>query len=78
MHVKSHGGSCDVWTLENFLFSSFWLIYKWMFVTFGKHLHLDRKKLYECELLWNRIVKGMEIFVLKSFGVVHVKFMVGE
>jgi hypothetical protein len=49
-----------------------------MFVTFGKHLHLDRKKLYECELLWNRIVKGMEIFVLKSFGVVHVKFMVGE
>ncbi len=44
-----------------------------------KHLHFDIKKLlYECEILWNKIVKGREIFVLKGFGVVHVKFMIGN
>ncbi len=39
-----------------------------------KHFHFDRKKLYECEGLWNRIVKGVKIFILKGFGVIHVKF----
>jgi hypothetical protein len=34
--------------------------------------------LYECKVSWNRIVKGIEIFVLKGFGVVYVKSMVGE
>jgi len=49
-----------------------------MFVTF-ENLHFGRKKLlYECEILWNRTMKGEEIFVLKSFSVVHVNFMVGE
>jgi hypothetical protein len=43
-----------------------------------KDLHFDKKKLYGCEVLWNIMMKGWEIFVLKSFGVVHVKFMVGE
>ncbi len=40
---------------------------------------LDRNKLwYECKFSWNKIVKRIEIFVLKGFGVVYVKFMVGE
>ncbi len=40
---------------------------------------LDRNKLlYEYKVSWNRIVKRIEILVLKSFGVVYVKFMVGE
>jgi hypothetical protein len=44
-----------------------------------KHLHFDKKKLlYECEVSCNRIMKGGEIFVLKGFGVLHVKFMVRE
>ncbi len=50
-----------------------------MFVTFGKHFHLDRKRLlFECEVLLNRIVKGVKIFVLKGFDIVHVKVMGGE
>jgi hypothetical protein len=41
---------------------SFWLVYKWVFVTFGNTFILDRKKLlYECEVLWNKIMKGVEI-----------------
>jgi hypothetical protein len=35
------------------------------------------KLLYECKVSWNRIVKGIEILVLKGFGVVYVYFMVG-
>jgi hypothetical protein len=32
----------------------------------------ENKFLYECKVLWNRIVKGVEILVLKSFGIVYV------
>jgi hypothetical protein len=40
---------------------------------------LDRNKLlYECKVSWNRIVKIIEILVLKGFGVVYVKSMVGK
>jgi hypothetical protein len=40
---------------------------------------LDKNKLlYECEVSWNEIVKGIKILVLKGFGVVYVKSMVGE
>ncbi len=40
---------------------------------------LDRNKLlYEPKVSWNRIVKGIDIFVLKGFGVVYVKFMIRE
>jgi hypothetical protein len=39
---------------------------------------IDKNKLYECKVSWNRIVKGIEIFVLKGFGVVYVKSMVGK
>ncbi len=39
----------------------------------------DRNELlYECKVSWNRIVKGIEILVLKGFGVVYIKFMVGK
>jgi hypothetical protein len=34
--------------------------------------------LYECKILWNRIMKGIEIFVLKGFGIIYVKSMVGK
>jgi hypothetical protein len=38
-----------------------------------KTFSFDKKKLlYECKVLWNRIVKGNEIVVLKGFGVVYV------
>jgi hypothetical protein len=44
-----------------------------------KHLHFYKKKLlHECKFVYNRIMKGVEIFVLKGFGVVHIKFMIGE
>ncbi len=40
---------------------------------------LDRNKLlYEYKISWNKIVKRIEIFVLKGFGIVYVKSMVGK
>jgi hypothetical protein len=36
------------------------------------------KLLYEYKLSWNKIVKGIENLVLKSFGVVYLKSIVGE
>jgi hypothetical protein len=39
-------------------------------VTFGK-LSLVRNKLYECNVSWNKIVKGIEILVLKGFDIVY-------
>jgi hypothetical protein len=36
------------------------------------------KLLYEYKVSWNRIVKKIEISILKGFGVVYVKFMVRE
>ncbi len=42
-------------------------------------LSFDRNKLlYECKVSWNIIVKEIEILVLKGFGVIYVKFMVGK
>jgi hypothetical protein len=38
----------------------------------------DRNKLYECNVSWNIIVKGIKIFVLKGFGVVYLKSIVGD
>jgi hypothetical protein len=39
---------------------------------------LEKKQLYEYKVSLNIIVKGIEILVLKGFGVVYVKFMVRE
>jgi hypothetical protein len=36
------------------------------------------KLLYECKVSWNKIVKGINILVLKGFGIIYGKFMVGE
>jgi hypothetical protein len=47
-----------------------------MFVTFGTPSFNINKLLYKCEILSNRIVTGIEILILKSFGVVYVEFMV--
>jgi hypothetical protein len=42
-------------------------------------LSFDRNKLlYECKVLWNKIMKGIDILVLKGFDIVYVKSMVGE
>jgi hypothetical protein len=60
---------------------SFWSICKWVFVTFGNTFIFDENKLlYECKVLWNRIVKRIEILVFKGFGKIYdyVKYMVGE
>jgi hypothetical protein len=40
----------------------------------------DNKLLYECNVLWNRIVKGIEILVFKSFdkGYDCMKYMIAE
>jgi hypothetical protein len=46
-----------------------------------RHPHLMKTSgWYECKFSWDRIMKGIEIFVLKSFGIVYVcvKSMVGE
>jgi hypothetical protein len=32
--------------------------------------------MYECKTPWNKIMKGIEILVLKGFGIVYVKSMV--
>ncbi len=48
-------------------------------VTFGKTPSLDENKLlYKCKVLWNKIVKGIEILIFKGFGKVYdsVKYMV--
>jgi hypothetical protein len=40
---------------------------------------LDKNKLlYECKVLWNKIVKGIDISILKGFGVIYMKSMVRE
>jgi hypothetical protein len=40
---------------------------------------LDKNKLlYECKVSWNKIVNGIEILILKGFGIVYVKSMVKE
>jgi hypothetical protein len=37
----------------------------------------DRKKLlYECKVSCNKIVKGIDILILKIFGIIYVKSMV--
>ncbi len=36
------------------------------------------KLLYEYKVSSNKIVNGIEIFVLKGFGIVYVKSMVGK
>ncbi len=40
----------------------------------------ETKLLYECKVLWNIIVKGIEILVFKGFGKVYdyVKYMIKE
>jgi hypothetical protein len=39
----------------------------------------DRNKLlYECKISWNKIVKEIKILILKGFGIVYVKSIVGE
>ncbi len=46
-------------------------------MTFGKIPSLYRNKLlYECKVLWNKIVKGIEILVLKCFDMFYMKSMV--
>ncbi len=38
-----------------------------------RHPHLMKTSgWYECKFSWDRIMKGIEIFVLKSFGIVYV------
>jgi hypothetical protein len=40
---------------------------------------LDKMKLlYEYKVSWNRIMKGIEIFALKGFSIVYLKFIVGK
>jgi hypothetical protein len=44
-------------------------------------LLFDKNKLlYECKVLWNIIVKGIEILIFKIFGIIYdyVKSMVRE
>ncbi len=48
-----------------------------MFVTFEKTPSFDKNKLLnEYKFLWNIIVKGIDIFVLKGFDIIYVKSMV--
>jgi hypothetical protein len=44
-----------------------------------KRPSFDRNKLLcECKDSWNKIVKIIQILVLKGFGIVYETFMVGE
>jgi hypothetical protein len=45
-------------------------------VTLKKTSPIDKNKLYKCKVSWNRIVKEIEILILKGFGIVYVKSMV--
>jgi len=47
-------------------------------MTFGKTPSFDRNKMYECKVSCNKIVKGIQILVLKGFGVLYEKSMVGK
>jgi hypothetical protein len=40
----------------------------------------ENKLLYECKVLWNKIVKGLEILICKDFDKVYdcMKYMVRE
>ncbi len=50
-----------------------------MFLTFGNIFILDTKKLlYECEIFMKYSCERSANFVLKGFGVVHEKFIVGK
>jgi hypothetical protein len=51
-----------------------------VFGDFLQTLSLGENKLYECKVLWNRIVKGIEILIFKDFCTIYesVKSMVGE
>jgi hypothetical protein len=51
-------------------FVFFLIVYKWVFVTCGNTLFDVNKLLYECKFLWNKIVKIIEILLLKGFGIV--------
>jgi hypothetical protein len=50
-----------------------------VFVTFG-NLHLIKINCMNVKVSWNKIVKGIEILLLKGFNIVYmcVKSMVGE
>jgi hypothetical protein len=39
---------------------------------------LHENKLYECKILWNKIVKGIEILILKGFNIMYDKPVIGE
>jgi hypothetical protein len=41
-------------------------------------LSFDRNKLYEYKVSWNKIMKGIEILILKGFDIVYVKSMARE
>jgi hypothetical protein len=44
---------------------------------FWKTPSLQRNKLlYQCKISWNRIVKGIEILILKKFDIVYKKIMI--
>jgi hypothetical protein len=51
-----------------------------MFMTFAAHSFDESKLLYECKVLWKKIVNGTKILVFKTFGIVYdcVKSMVEE
>jgi hypothetical protein len=51
-----------------------------MIVTFGNTFTYEKILLYECKVLLNIIVKGIEILVFKGFDLVYncVKFMLGK
>jgi hypothetical protein len=41
-----------------------------MFETFETPSLHENKLLYESKILWNKIVKGIEIFVFKGFDII--------
>jgi hypothetical protein len=49
-----------------------------MLVIFENTFTWENMLLYECKVLWNRIVNGIDILILKDFNIVYVKSMVGK
>jgi hypothetical protein len=54
-------------------------MYEWIFVSFEKALD-ENKLLYECKILWDKIMKEIKILFLKSFDIIYVcvKYMIRE
>jgi hypothetical protein len=78
VHVESHGEPCDVYTFSFKLFSFGYYINECL-SPLETHSLDKNKLLYEWKVSSNKVMKGIEILVFKSFGTIYdcVKSLIG-